>query len=373
MSSPNQLPAYFRYLKARLQPFGRPAFLVFAFGIFLLPLFVWEYWVKPFRALEENPLSQFDTPDPEPTLASQELAALSADIDSSAVLRDEFDRTQALTSTTLLDESSKDSKPKNSLDSLTRAAESNLQQSSTLLAPQNTSEQKPSASNPFAKSVQDFLNLSSVTAGNLFPNLNSDSTASSSTEPTTTQPTGGSNLSNLLNINPGTASTSALENALNRINSTPATSTNNPTQTPVNSSNQTLPNFTTNGQGITSPTTLPRTTNYGVGQVNYPPTSIPGGSGYNGAGQRNYAPTVPGGSGYNGAGQPTYIPAPAPVPVGNNGYQVTPISPAIPSNIGQYPNQTINPNNGVVNPGVNPNPITPGLQPSQLNRSNLNR
>ena len=98
MSSPNQVPAYLRYLKARLQPLRQPRFWLSVMGFGLIVLFVWEYWKNPnwLSVLDEDPIrEQFENSTDETTLSAEELAANMADIDSSAVLIEEFDKQNA--------------------------------------------------------------------------------------------------------------------------------------------------------------------------------------------------------------------------------------------------------------------------------------
>ncbi|MEQ8959850.1 MAG: hypothetical protein RLP02_18310 [Coleofasciculus sp. C2-GNP5-27] len=107
------MPAYLRYLKARLQPLRQPQFglAVMVFG--LIVLFVWEYWQNPdwLSFLEEDPIrEQFENSTDETTLSAEELAANMADIDSSAVLIEEFDQQNALAVANLPDSKSGDKK-----------------------------------------------------------------------------------------------------------------------------------------------------------------------------------------------------------------------------------------------------------------------
>lgn len=369
MSLPNQRPAYFRYLKARLQPFGRPAFWVSSLGFLLILLFAWEYWTKPewFGALQDDPFGGLFAP-PEPTLSSEELAAISADIDSSAVLIEEFDRARALALTNSLEDASENSNLESSLTNIAPlASQPDGTQVSTPSIATETSEPKPTSSNPFAKSAQDFLTADLLAGTNLFGSLSPVTTPSSSS------PTSSSSGVNLLNLSTPNEETEATSPSQNSVTGTPGTnslgtnnqSTGNQAQTPTPTQSQTSPIYPTSGQMMPPPPTLPRATNY-TGTGSFLPPTVPGGSGYNAAGQPIYAPAppVPGGSGFNAAGQPIYAPAPA--------YPTVPMAPMNPGNVGQYSTQPPTVTNGFPS-GVNPTPITPGLQPSQLNRSNLNR
>ncbi|MBE9124649.1 MULTISPECIES: hypothetical protein [unclassified Coleofasciculus] len=355
MSSPNQLPAYFRYLKARLQPFKRPAFWISSMGLLLVLLFAWEYWNDPewFSFLETSPSDDLFAPA-EPTLSSEELAATVAEIDSSSVLLEEFNPEKALALTNLPDSTAE---KQDSGGLLSELAPANTQQESAPSILKETSEAKSNSSNPFAKSAQDFLNAGIFSGTNLFANPNSSSTDTESSS-STGGDVGSINLLNISNTDSGKASTSPSSNTPTGVRGTGSASSS--------SSTQTLPIPTNRGQDIAPSTIVPITPYSGAGQVNYPPATVPGASSYNGAGQMNYSTApVPSAPRYNGAGQQAYPPAAAPNATGYGTY------PTTPNNVGQYSNQ---PSNGFPNSsGVNSTPISPGLQPSQLNGSNLNR
>ncbi|HBB33771.1 MAG TPA: hypothetical protein DC064_18730 [Cyanobacteria bacterium UBA9273] len=383
MSSPNQLPAYVRYLKARLQPFGRPAFWISALWLLLIPLFAWEYWKNPnwFSALEEESLSEFDNPQPEPTLSSEELAAISADIDSSTVLINEFDRAKTLATTPLPEPTAKKSEPEKLVASLPSwLLDNNSQQVSSQTKPTKASEQKANPNNPFAQSVQDFLNLGSLGTGDLLTNSNSGSrnSAASTTKPTTNSIFDsilGLNSLNPINTNQQVKSTSALQEALNRVSAQDSATRSNSEEIPANTESQTSSSAKELGQRISTPTTLSPATGYKApGQVTYPPASVtsPAG-GYNAAGQLNYPPVnLPSsGGGYNAAGQLNYPPTTVPGASDYNSYPTVPTSPTIRSNVGQYSTQSPNVTNGVPNTGFNSTPNPPGLQQSGLTPSGL--
>ncbi|MEQ9548137.1 MAG: hypothetical protein RIM23_00735 [Coleofasciculus sp. G3-WIS-01] len=354
MSSPNQVPAYLRYLKARLQPLRQPKFWLSVMGFGLIVLFVWEYWKNPnwLSFLEEDPIrEQFENSTDETPLSAEELAANMADIDSSAVLIEEFDQQNALAVASLPNPKSGDKK--NAL--IASTPEKPSTSAPSLL--NSVAEPKPSSSNPFAKASQEFLMGDILSGKGLFPNPNMLSSESSSSNSDTTSANAFQELTEV----PG-----------NEASQTSNKNSNQLTQRSDTSPSQTVPTSGTSGQNRTPLPTVPRTTtNRGIIQPSYPPASVPTVSNYNGAGQPTY-PTgmTPNGTVYNGAGQPMYpsVPAP-PVPAtGVTNYPVMPTAPANSANVGQYPTQP----NTVPSVGNNPTPITPGLQPSQLNRSQLN-
>jgi len=353
MSSPNQVPAYLRYFKARLQPLRQPKFWLSIMGFGLIVLFVWEYWQNPnwLSFLEEDPLrEQFENSTDETTLSSEELAANMADIDSSAVLIEEFDQQNALAIASLPKPKSNDKK--NSLIPSTSESAS----TSTASILNSTAESKPSTSNPFAQASQDFLMGDILSGKGLFPNPNMLSAESSSSNSDTTSANAFQELTEM----PETETTqTSHQNSAQR------------TQRSNTSASQTLPNSGMNQNRVSSPMMPRTTTNRSNIQPSYPPASVPTVSGYNGAGQATY-PTglTPNGTVYNGAGQPMYpsVPAPAVPATGVTTYPVVPTVPANSTNAGQYPI----PSNSVPSSVNNPTPITPGLQGSQLNRSQLN-
>ncbi len=400
--SSRKLPAYLRYLKARVQPFGRPVFWASAVGLLLVLLFAWEYWNDPewFSAIVGDRVAQSDKPTAEPTLSSKELAAIGADIDSSSVLLNEIDRTNALSPVTLPTQPSATPSSDELLSQLTRPqAEADSKQKQKSLTLTGTSQQKPNATNPFATSAQEYLNTSPLFGSDLSANLKPTSKESSSSiAGATANPTLGFNSLNSLNTNRGAVPGSQLPNPLNRATSANSPTTANTSQMPVNQQTQALPTPTYQRQMIYPPATAPGATGYNsAGQITYPPTTAPGATGYNSAGQITYPPaTAPGATSYNSAGQITYPPATV---TGSTGYNsspitpttplnssylapsqpvngvptaipVTPVVPITPSN-GQYSTQPSSQVNGITNPRINSTQQNPGLQPSQLSQPNF--
>ncbi len=365
MSSPNQLPAHLRYLKARVQPFTQPVFLVSTVVLGSVILAGWQYLQNPnlfsvFQAKQSNP---FDEPKPKPSLSADELTAIGVDIDSSRVLIEEFDRANAFSSNTVPENDfGKSTTGKSATDLTTGLLGQNSQQTSTQSNPNITSAQKSSSVNPFAKSVQDSLNFNPLSAVNSANQNNSGTDSSGEASGST----------NSFNLNPNSLNsiksdrtvkpTSALQEAMNQ---TAAEKSDN-LQTNVQTQN--LPNYPNSGVTTVSPATGTGVSNYNGNRqfnYNYPPTNVPGVSNYNGAGQPtyNYPPVTGGGvSGYNGAGQPTYTypPTTGAGVSSYNGYPAT-NAPTTYSNPGQYSTQT--PNNGV--------PNTPSLSQSGLQQSQL--
>lgn len=370
MSSPNQLPAHLRYLKARVQPLTQPVFLLSTVVLGSLIVAGWQYLRNPnlFSVFQPKPSSPFEELKPKPTLSADELAAIGVDIDSSNILIKEFDPANALSSNTVLDNDFGQSKSgKSATDLTTGLLGQNSPPTSTQTNPNITSPQKQNTINPFAKSVQDSLNFNPLSGVNSASQNNSgtDSSgeASGSNEPFNLNPNSLNSIKNRT-VKP----TSALQEAMNRTAAEKSASTQESDNLPTNVQSQNLPNYPNSGVTTVSPATGTGATGYnGTRQFNYnyPPTNVPGVSNYNGAGQPtyNYPPVTGAGvSGYNGAGQPTYNypPTTGAGVSGYNGYPAT-NAPTNYSNPGQYSTQT--PNNGV--------PNTPSLNQSGLQRSQL--
>ncbi len=376
MSSPNQLPARLRYLKSRLQPLTQPLFLVSTVILGSLAAAGWQYLKNPDafsfllpQAKQSNQFEQkqksnpFEETKPTPTLSAEELAAIGIDIDSSRVLIDEFNKTDALSSNTLPENDPKKSNSgKSATNSVPGLLGAKSEEKSSEPNLNITSPQKPDSINPFAKSVQDALNFNPLSGGDGLTNLNNSGIESSGTGSGTTDPVNPNgkrynSIESDRNIKP----TSALQEAMNRAAETEASRAqiNN---LPTNIQNPNLPNYTNPGLSTTSPATgVTRYNQTKQFNYNYPPTNTPGVSGYNGAGQPTYTypPATGGGvSGYNGAGQPTYSYPPT-TGSGVSSYNTYPSAPtggATYPNPGQYSTQTPN------NPGLSQS----GLQQSQL-------
>jgi hypothetical protein len=347
MSSPNKSPASLRYLKARLQPFGRPAFWASACGLLLLLLFAWEFWENPnwLSTLGRNQSDKSVNSTDERQLSSEDLAAIGADIDNSSVLSNEIDLRGDLP---ILTPPNKKTQTPNTSEGFfaqftrqqAQADSKQEQKSPTLIG---TFQQPQNATNPFATSAQENLNTSPLSRGVLFPNLAAPTReSSSSTAVATVGPVLGVNPVNSFNTNRGALPVSPLQEALNRSASSAA---NSPTaasqaQIPANPSSQALPTST-------YPTSQ--------GAITYPPLTVPGATGYNAS---PMTPTAP---------QPyTYGVPPQPVT------GVPPAVPVMPDNVGQYSTQAPIQTNGVPNPGLNSTPSNPGLQPSQLSPPRFN-
>jgi len=344
MSSPNKSPASLRYLKARLQPFGRPAFWASACGLLLLLLFAWEFWENPnwLSTLGGNQAANSDNLTADRQLSSEDLAAIGADIDNSSVLSNEIDLRGDLP---ILTPPKKKTRTSNSSEGFfaqftrqqAQADSKQEQKSPTLMG---TFQQPQNSTNPFATSAQENLNTNPLSRGVLFPNLAASTReSSSSTGVATLGPSVGVNPVNSFNTNRGALPVSPLQEALNRSAANSPTATNQ-AQIRTNPPTQALPTST-------YPTSQ--------GQITYPPATVPGATGY------NASPTTP------TAAQPyTYGVPPQPVT------GVPPAVPVMPDNVGQYSPQAPIQTNGVANPGLNSTPSNPGLQPSQLSPPRFN-
>ncbi len=365
MSPPHQVPAYLRYLKARLEPFRRPTFWLSTIGLLLVLLVAWEYWDDPnwLSTIWGNQVSGSDNQDTTPELSSKELAARLADIDSSSVLLKEFDPTTALPLAPIPNQESQNSNSQG----LRQQGQANSRQEQKNSTQTGTSQPTVNSSNPFATSVQEFLNIGSVSGGSLIPNPQTANRESSSSRAgATADPTLGFNSLNSLNTNQGTAAVSPLQDALNRVAAATPSPAANQTQTPANAQSQALP--ASNAQGY-------------QGQLSYPPTTstvtVPGATGYNAAGQLTYpSMTVPGAAGYNTypitptapQNSYTYLTPSQPLTGIPATVPMAPVAPGIPGNYGSYPNQPPGQPYGVSNPGFNSIQGNPGLQPSQLSQ-----
>jgi hypothetical protein len=362
MPSLNHSPAYLRYLKARLKPFGRPAFWTSAIALLLVLLFAWEYWNSPewFNSLGEGLVADSDNQTTEPQLSSQELAAIGADIDSSSVLLNELDRKTPLSLAPLSNQ--KPQTQTNVEDLLAQLnpqpanAESKLGRKSSPLigTPIATPQSRPSDSNPFAVSAQSLLDNGPL-GGSGLSNKPEDSRKPFSSV-TGFSDDSSSNFKSLNSANPngGIASANSLSNSWNRgtVNSPLTANPVQPTTDSIQSPTNPQP------QALSAPIYQ--------GSVTYSPTTVPGTTGYN---TSPIAPTVPPNS-YTST-TPSLSPTqpmtgmPLTVPV-------TPVAPVMPSSYGQYPTQSSSQSSGVINPGLNSTQANPaGLQPSQLSRPNF--
>lgn len=344
MSSPNKSPASLRYLKARLQPFGRPAFWASACGLLLLLLFAWEFWENPnwLSSLGRNQSDNSANSTAERQLSSEDLAAIGADIDNSSVLSNEIDLRGDLP---ILTPPKKKTRTSNSSEGFfaqftrqqAQADSKQEQKSPTLMG---TFQQAQNSTNPFATSAQENLNTNPLSRGVLFPNLAASTReSSSSTGVATLGPSVGVNPVNSFNTNRGALPVSPLQEALNRSSANSPTATNQ-AQIRTNPPTQPLPTST-------YPTSQ--------GQITYPPATVPGATGYNAS--------------------PTTSTAPQPYTYGVPPQPVTGVPAAIPvrpDNVGQYSPQAPIQTNGVANPGLNSTPSNPGLQPSQLSQPRFN-
>jgi len=347
MSTPNQTPAYLRYLKARLKPFGRPAFWASAMGLLLMLFFAWEYWNNPgeFSFKGAKKIAALTNQSDEPKLSSDELAAISADIDSSSVLLSEVDTSNVLPLATLPNQASQDQNSEGLFSQILRQqAEAKSKQEQKSPAQTGTTQQRQPSTNPFATSAQELLNTGLFSGSYLATNSNSTNrqSSSSATGATADSALGFNSVNGNGNTNRGAVPLNPLENALNRV--TPA---NNPTtatgiQSSANVQNQALPAPSYQGQTTYPPATVPGATGY-----NTSPTTPP-------APQNSYTYLAPAQPGMSVPGTVSG----APVPTG------------MPSTVGQYSTQPYGQSNGVSNPGFNSPQGNLGVQPSQLNQPN---
>lgn len=362
MPSLNQSPAYLRYLKARLKPFGRPAFWTSAIALLLVLLFAWEYWNNPewLNSLGDGLVADSDNQTTDPQLSSQELAAIGADIDSSSVLLKELDRKTPLSLAPLSNQ--KPQTPTNVEDLLAQLnpqpanADSKLGGKTPPLigTPTATPQPRPSESNPFAVSAQSLLDNGPL-GGSSWSNKPGDSRKPfSSVTGFSDDPISNFKSLNSVNTNSGVASVNSLSNSWNR------GAVNTPiTANPVQPATDSIPPPTNpQPQALSAPLYQ--------GTVNYSPTTVPGGTAYN---TSAIAPTVPLNS-YT-ATTPSFSPT-QPVTGMPSTVPVAPVAPVTSSIYGQYPTQSSSQSSGITNPGLNSTQANPaGLPPSQLSRSNF--
>ncbi|NEQ22701.1 MAG: hypothetical protein F6K28_26680 [Microcoleus sp. SIO2G3] len=335
MSLPNHHPAYLRYLKARLKPFKRPAFWASASGLLLVLLFTWQYWKNPgsFSILGGASVTGSNTPDVQPTLPAEELAAITTDIDNSSVFLEEFNRTNALPLTTASNQKPQTSSTEGLFaPTLPQPEVTDSNPASNSQTFSLNPQQTVNTTTPFAQSAQGLLNPSSVSESVLFKNRNptNQQFSSSTTGTIADSPLG-------FNTSPATASVSPLQSALDRVAVTNALRATNGSQTSSNIQRQASPTVT-----YQAPTT-------------YPATTVPGTTGY------SVAPTTLPNSF-------TYLVPPQPTTSVPGAIPTTPVVPTTTGNYGQYSSQPPSQVNGVTNPGFNSTLTNPGSQSSQLNQ-----
>lgn len=328
----NQPPAYFRYLKARLQPFKRLSFWASVAGLLLVFVLAWEYWQNPqrFSAIRSQ-LTDLNDPTVEPTLSSDELAARLADIDSSSVLLEEFDSANAIPLATLSNPQDQEQGSSGSAVSpftpQQAVGNSNLGSNSIPLPGAGAAQPKPISTNPFALAAQELLDAGPLPGNSLLTKSRNYETGSPATlGGASIDPTLGFNGLNS-NTNRSAAPSSALQSALDRFSTSNPSVTAPEVQRPISVQSQTLPAPTYSG------TPYPSVTN--PGQPTYSPLTVPGAAGNN-----------------------TYPITPPPLP---NSY--TPSAPAPVQPLGQP--------SSVATPGYNSTLVNPGFQPSQLSRPNF--
>jgi hypothetical protein len=356
MSSQKQSPAFFRYLKARLQPLGRPAFWVSAVGMSLVFLVIAKYWNDPewFSRFGGDGATSPEGAAANSNLSPEELAAL-ANIDSSSILLERFDPATALPTVPLPEADSgqsKDSDESGGPEGLLSQFSLGKPKSNAIPAsnPSNTGQED---SNPFATSIQELLTAGSRFGSGLSTNATPNALATSPLAPGGVQnSTSGTSALNSPNANRSTSGGSSSANADTRASN--PSSSGSEGQSPTNARRQTSPTLTSQGQFPSS----------------YPSNNFSGGSAYNAAGQPNYpAYPAPGTTGY-GAPPTTTTP--------QNSYQylVPPVPttgvpapvPVTPGNFGQTPTQPSGQAGGFNNPNVNPPVGTSQIQPSQLSQ-----
>ncbi|NEP60983.1 MAG: hypothetical protein F6K31_29045 [Symploca sp. SIO2G7] len=354
MSSPRKPPAYLRYFKARLKPLGRPGVWASMVGLVLVLVATGYYWQHPelLQALSNNQATDSDrlTDDvtDDPTLSSEELAAIMADIDSSSVLLAEFDSTRALSTITQPNQKSDKKKPESLFSEfIPQQGKTDSPQKLTLPILNNKFQNQENDGNPFTKSTQELTNSGLVSGNNflnnplevglLKSNQSPSQNSSSLTTGTVTTPNWDLNSPNVSDRNQGEVPVNPPQiPATNSLTAADETSTSDNQQEQVSQ-----PTFPYTGQTSSSPVSIPSPTKF--------PRSRPRTSTYSNP--------------YNSS-----VPSPS-IPSVPTALPVTPVTPVVPGNYGQYSTQ----------PSASPN-IVPdteskstfgetGLKPSQLDES----
>ncbi len=172
MSSLTQVPASFRYFKARLRVFNRPAVWFASVVMALVLMLAWEYWRNP-EALtplggdnRETDKEQVADPDgntDDAEKSPEELAKMgaNADIDSSSALLKVLNLENESSTAIALMPELQSPKQEGLFDLLNR--KQNEPPASELRPP---TTEKPIASNPFAASSEQFLNPLSLSNNN---------------------------------------------------------------------------------------------------------------------------------------------------------------------------------------------------------------
>ncbi|NET55890.1 MAG: hypothetical protein F6K47_06890 [Symploca sp. SIO2E6] len=355
MPSPRKPPAYLRYFKARLKPLGRPGFWVSTIVLTLVLVATGYYWQHPelLNTLINNQATDSDEPTDEPTLSSEELAAIIADIDSSSVLLSEFDSTRALTTITQPNPKSKKKKRKKPeglfSQFINQQEKTDSQPKSTFPILENQFPNQDNSGNPFIQSTPNLTNSGLVSGSNLLNNSlgegllqnsqNPSQDASSSTGGTVTTPTWSLSSPNVPQKNQSEATVNPWE-----IPTSNSSTTTNEAQTSSDNQQDQVspPPFPYSGQTTSSPSVpTPSTTNF--------PRSRPKPSIYSNP--------------YNSS-----LPSPS-IPTAPQALPVTPVTPVVPSNYGQYSPGTPTQTNIVPNTESGPVFGETGLKPSQLDQS----
>jgi|GEM_PF-3474304 len=178
MSSSRKPPAYLRYLKARLKPLAKPGFWLSSVGLLLVLAATGYYWQHPelLDALLNNQATDSDELTDEPTLSSEELAAIIADIDSSSVLLAEFDNTRALTTITQPSQKSEKKKSEGLFSQfISQPLKVDSKQKLTLPILGSKLPKQENNSNPFIKSTQELSNSGFVSGTNSLSNASAGS------------------------------------------------------------------------------------------------------------------------------------------------------------------------------------------------------
>ncbi|NER50111.1 MAG: hypothetical protein F6J92_26225 [Symploca sp. SIO1A3] len=354
MSPPRKPPAYLRYFKARLKPLGRPLFWVSTVGMAAVLVATGYYWQHPevLQDLINAQATDSDKVTDTPTLSSEELAAVMADIESSSVLLAEFDEIRALSTITQPNPKS-EKKRSGGLFSefITQQGKTDSSQKLTFPTFQNKLPNQVNYSNPFSKSTQQFTSPGVVSRSNVLNNSlgvglgkndqNPSQNSSSLTTETVTTPNWSLNSPNVLKrdqseapVNPPQLPTTNSSTAADE------TSTADTQQEQVSP-----PTFPDTGQTSASPVSIPSPTQF--------PRSRPKPSIYS----NPYNSSVPSSS----------------IPTVPTASPITPVTPVLPSNnYRRYSTQP--PASPNLVPDTKPRSTfgQTGLKPSQLDESDFN-
>jgi len=354
MSPPRKPPAYLRYFKARLKPLGRPVFWISTMGMVAVLVATGYYWQHPevLQELINAQTADSDQVTDTPTLSSEELAAVMADLENSSVLLSEFDETRALSIVTQPNRKSEKKKSEGLFSEfITQQEKTNYPQKLTFPTFQNKLPNQANYSNPFSKSTQQFPSPGVVSGSNALNNSLGVGLGKNDPNP-------GQNSSSLTTGIVPTPNWSLNSPSSPKINQSEAPV--NPPQIPTTNSSTAAEETSTadNQQEQVSPPTFPY-----PGQTTASPVPVPSPTQFPRSRPKPSIYSNP----YNSS-----VPSPS-IPSVPTASPITPVTPVVPgNNYGQYSTQP--PASPNLVPDTKPRSTfgQTGLKPSQLDESDFN-